>query len=401
MPRTPRVNLEGALYYVTSRVAQGQNLFNDQEDYAAYLELLAKYKNQHGFKLFAYCLLSAHVHLLVESTPQTSLSDIMHNITSAYTKFYNKKYKRQGHLFRGRYRATVIEKEPYLLRLTRYVHKNPVKLGLAPAASAYPFSSIGYYLDQAASAEYIIPMKSNVAEALSYLNGARYETFLEADTREEDKAFHESLHRSLYLGSQEFGQRVKESIEQSQEKSDEEDVPEVPARRRLVVPVVSGLVFAALASSALLYTYMKQQKKQAQVKEVSVPVPVAPKEVEIPFEIVGLDNSLWQVKFVAGTPFQTVDILTFKDKKMASENLNLNGYPASNYSITKENNRVVWETMQTSHAGTASWRGEVEAGQMRGILSLRPKEVQSEVEGRQGEVKSQDFSFVSLKYKKI
>jgi REP element-mobilizing transposase RayT len=54
---------------VTSRAAQGQNLFNDQEDYAMYLELLAKYKNQHGFKLFAFCLLATHLHLLVESTP--------------------------------------------------------------------------------------------------------------------------------------------------------------------------------------------------------------------------------------------------------------------------------------------------------------------------------------------
>jgi putative transposase len=388
MPRTPRVNLEGALYYVTSRAAQGQNLFNDPEDYAAYLELLAKYKNQHGFKLFAYSLVSAHVHLLVESTPQTSLSDIMHNITSAYTKFYNRKYKRQGHLFRGRYRATIIEKEPSLLRLTRYVHKNPVKLGLAAAASAYPYSSIRYYMGQDIPAEAMIPMKNDVAEAMSFLNGARYEAFLEADTQEEDKAFHESLHRSLYLGSQEFGQRVKDSIEQSQEKSEEEDVPEVPVRRRLVVPVVSGLVFAALASSTLLYTYMKQQKKQEKASEVMAPA--VPEEAQIPFEIVGLDNSLWQVKFVAGTPFQTVDILTFKDKKMASENLNLNGYPASNYSMTRENNRVVWETMQTSPAGTASWRGEVEAGQMRGILSLR-----------QGEKEPQDFSFVSLKYKKI
>ena len=96
------------------------------------------------------------------------------------------------------------------------------------------------------------------------------------------------------------------------------------------------------------------------------------------------------MKFVAGTPFQTVDILTFKDKKMVSENLNLNGYPASNYSMTKENNRVVWETMQTSGTGTASWRGEVEDGRMRGILSLR-----------QAEKEPQDFSFIRLNYKKI
>ncbi len=388
MPRTPRVNLEGALYYVTSRAAQGQNLFNDPEDYAAYLELLAKYKTQHGFKLFAYCLLSAHIHLLVESTPETTLSDIMHNITSAYTKFYNRKYKRQGHLFRGRYRATVIEKEPYLLRLTRYVHKNPVKLGLAATASAYLYSSVRYYLGQDIPTASAIPMKADVAEAKGFLNGSSYETFLEADTQEEDKAFHESLHRSLYLGSQEFGQKVKERIEQSQEKGDEEETVQDPVRRRLVVPVVSGLVFAALASSTLLYTYMKNQRKHAAGAEVTAPV--APEETEIPFDIVGLDGSLWQVKFVAGTPFQTVDILTFKDKKMVSENLNLNGYPASNYSMTKENNRVVWETMQTSGAGTASWRGEVESGQMRGILSLR-----------QGEKEPQDFSFVSLKYKKI
>jgi hypothetical protein len=152
--------------------------------------------------------------------------------------------------------------------------------------------------------------------------------------------------------------------------------------------VASGVAVAALAGSFLLAAGRKIERRLSVPAVVTQPAPE--ENPVIPFEIVGLDNTAWQIKFVAGTPFQTVDTLTFKEGKMVSENLDLNGYKASNYSMTKETGRVIWETMQTSDTGTGSWRGEVEAGKMRGVLSLRKKE---------GE--PQDFSFVSLKYVKI
>ncbi len=388
MPRAPRIHLEGAVYYITGRAVEGQNLFNDQEDFFAYLDLLARYKNQHGFKLFAFVLLTSHVHLLIEIGQETTLSEIMHNITSAYTKYYNKKYNRQGHLFRGRYRATVIEKEPFLLKLTRYVHANPVKLGLSQDFSGYPYSSYLYYAASGPGEKMRISIKNEVAEVLAYLKDKSYEDYMRENAEEENNALHRDLQRKLFLGSEEFGRKVEERLSQVKAAGEIEDTePMAPDSKRFIVPVVSGLVVAALAGSFLLVTRNSMRKPVVVALAQKVEAPV---EETIPFDLVGLDGSVWQIKFVAGTPFQTSDMLTFKDKKVVSENLSLNGYGATNYSLTKEAGRVIWETMQTSDKGTASWRGEVEDGRMRGILSLR----------QGNEKEPQDFSFVSLKYSK-
>ena len=93
MPRPPRVYIDEALYYVTNQGIPGQNIFNDKEDYLMYAEILNKYKAQHHFKLFAFSLLPSGIHLLLETNPQATLSDIMHNITSSYIKFYNRKFE--------------------------------------------------------------------------------------------------------------------------------------------------------------------------------------------------------------------------------------------------------------------------------------------------------------------
>lgn len=370
---------------MTSRGIQGQDLFIDNEDFQMYLELLSKNKNQHGFKLFAFVLMPTHIHILVETKPETTLSEIMHNITSSYTKYYNKKYNREGHLFRGRFRAVLIEKDANLLRLTRYIHMNPVLLNLATGPDKYLYSSYLYYIGQATQIENKISLKEEAAEALGYLKDKSYEDFIGEDASEENKILHKELDRKVFLGSEEFGKKIQEKLERvSKEQSDEQNKRVYSLR----IPVVSGLVLAALAASALLYSH--KITRRAALAVLQEKTTALAQEQEIAFQIVGLDGSAWQIKFIAGTPFQTVDILTFKNGKMSSENLNLNGYPASNYSTTKEAGRIIWETMQTSTSGTASWRGEVEAGKMRGIFSLRQKDKEP-----------QDFSFVSLKYKKI
>jgi REP element-mobilizing transposase RayT len=383
MPRAPRINIEGALYYITTRAIQGQSLFGDAEDYAAYIDLLARYKQQHQVKLFAFVLLPAHAHLLLE-TPAGggSLSEVMHNITSAYTKYYNKKYNRQGHLFRGRYRATIVEKEPHLARLTRYIHRNPQHVG---READYPYSSLGHYTATVPEGLRILGMREEVKEVLAAIPGIAYADYMRQQPPEEGRTLHKELHRKMCLGSEEFTKKIYERL---QEAGGEET--EVPGRRRkLVLPFVSSVVVAAVAGSILFSAHQKSQRK-TEPASAAREVP-APEAVVIPFEVVGLDGTVWEIKFVAGTPFQTVDEVTFRNGKMASENLSLNGYPASNYTLIKEEGRVIWETMQTTEAGsTGSWRGEVEEGKMHGVLSLRASDGAS-----------QDFSFVSLKYGRI
>ena len=383
MPRALRINIEGALYYITTRAVQGQGLFGDAEDYAAYLELLARYKALHGARLFAFVLLPTHAHLLLE-TPAGggNLSDIMHNLTSAYTKYYNKKYNRQGHLFLGRYRATIIEKEPNLLRLTRYIHLNPVRVG---READYPYSSLGHYTEFVPEGLRFVDMKEEVGEVLGHLSGVTYSDFMKQQPADEGRTLHRELHRKVCLGSEAFTKEIYERLEKAAV-----DETQAPRRTRLVLPLISGMVVAAVAGSVLFYAHQKNQRRAELASAVlEEPLP-SPEEVVIPFEIVGLDGSVWQIKFVAGTPFQTVDEITFGGGKMSSQNLVLNGYPASNYTLIKEDGRVIWETMQTSEKGsTGSWRGEVENGRMQGVLSLRARDGGS-----------QDFSFVSMNYRR-
>ena len=98
MPRLPRVNVEGALYYITCRGIDNNSIFLADEDYRTYLKLLWKYKQEYGFKLFSFVLLANHLHLLLELRSGLTISEIMHRVNSLYTKYFNAKYSRTGHL---------------------------------------------------------------------------------------------------------------------------------------------------------------------------------------------------------------------------------------------------------------------------------------------------------------
>src|SRR3989338_3921198 len=149
MPRPIRVHVEGALYYISCRAIEKTALFKDQADYEAYLQLLETYRSQFGFKLFAYALLPDQLHLCLELTNKATISTVMHAINSRYTKYYGKRYGHAGHLFQERFKATLMEKTPALLRLTGYLHTLPLRLGMVRELQAYRWSSSLHYLTAA------------------------------------------------------------------------------------------------------------------------------------------------------------------------------------------------------------------------------------------------------------
>ena len=146
MPRPKRVHLNGALYYVTSRSLEGMSLFKDHEDYRTYLEFLKAYQAEFGFRLFAYSLLPNEVHLCLELTTRTTLSTIMHAMTSRYTKYHNKRYAHTGHLFGGRFKDVLMEKVPHLAKIVTYLHLLPVRLGMASDPAQYVWTSYNSYV---------------------------------------------------------------------------------------------------------------------------------------------------------------------------------------------------------------------------------------------------------------
>lgn len=146
MARRPRVFAPQVLYHVIVRGNHRQATFRTPADYQAYLERLGRYGVSCQVRLWAYCLMPNHVHLLVETGNQP-LSTFMQRLQQSYTQYFNRTHRKVGHLFQGRYKAIVCDKDAYLLTLIRYLHLNPVRAKLVKQPDAYPYSGHTAYLD--------------------------------------------------------------------------------------------------------------------------------------------------------------------------------------------------------------------------------------------------------------
>lgn len=144
MVRRGRVEYPGAMYHVIQRGNNGENVFEDTEEKSFLVELLRESVMVGGVELFAYIIMSNHYHLALR-TGVEPLSKVMHRINARYGMYYNRKKKRTGHVFQGRYKAIHVYKENYLISLVRYIHRNPVRAGICEHASEYPWSSDLYY----------------------------------------------------------------------------------------------------------------------------------------------------------------------------------------------------------------------------------------------------------------
>lgn len=140
MARKPRIEFEGAFYHVIIRGNQRQTIFRDEADCWKLLNILSHYKNECGFLIYAYVFMDNHVHLLVE-TKDIPLSKIFQGINQRYTMYFNKRYALVGHLFQGRYKAILCDKDEYLLALIKYLHSNPVRAGIVKEPGDYKWSS--------------------------------------------------------------------------------------------------------------------------------------------------------------------------------------------------------------------------------------------------------------------
>lgn len=396
MPRLPRIYMKDTLHFITSRGEHNENIFKDEGDYTMFLELLKRYQELYGIKIFAFCLLPEHFHLLVElekelvPAPQTKnksqeISDFMRDLNNNYTKYYNGKYSRKGHLFRERFKAALIEKHSYLMKMTAYIHLNPEKLGLASDAKDYPYSSYQYYLcNDLAQSKGMGFMKAAIDEALGLLGNANYADFVRGVSQEDGEFIHKKLQRGGILGSEDFVKRVRSEVEAYQAAGEGQKVEYTGKANSRIYFVYGGLLIILLAGLGGMYFI----SVKAKAKPAQAVVPALGKNTDPLSEF---RSSEWQVLMTENASKEELaDTLSFVDGKFISAKMTELGYQSSNYSITVEDdNKIVWETIQTCPAGVASWRGEIEAGKMSGVVSLRQKDKQP-----------QDFSFVSLKHRR-
>jgi REP element-mobilizing transposase RayT len=145
MARPLRIEYPGAFYHVTSRGNEQKDIFKSKKDREKFLAYLESAVTRYGAVIHAYCLMSNHYHLLLE-TPKGNLSQIMRHINGAYTTYFNVKRKRAGHLFQGRYKAILVEADEYAGELSRYIHLNPVRAGMTSRPEDYQWSSYRSYI---------------------------------------------------------------------------------------------------------------------------------------------------------------------------------------------------------------------------------------------------------------
>lgn len=145
MSRPLRIEYENAYYHVMNRGQARRTIFHGEEYYKAFLRTLAEAHTRFGLQIHAYCLMDNHYHLLVK-TPEGNLQRAMRHVGSVYTQWYNRKRKTDGALFRGRYKAILVDQDEYLLHLSKYIHKNPYEADIVGRLEDYSWSSYRCYI---------------------------------------------------------------------------------------------------------------------------------------------------------------------------------------------------------------------------------------------------------------
>jgi len=140
MARPLRIEFEGAVYHITTRGNARSSIFFTDSDRHAFVEILAEAVDRYNWLCHAYCLMTNHYHLLIE-TPERSLSRGMRHLNGVYTQCMNRRHKRTGHMFQGRFKSILIQKESHLLEVARYVVLNPVRADMVARPGDWPWSS--------------------------------------------------------------------------------------------------------------------------------------------------------------------------------------------------------------------------------------------------------------------
>ena len=208
MPRPQRIEYPDAYYHVMNRGRSRKAIFHNEEYFQAFLETIKEAGSRFGMEVHAYCLMGNHYHLLIK-TPLGNLSRCMRHVNGVYTQRYNRLKNTDGPLFRGRFKAVLIESDAYLLQLTRYIHRNPVevKSPLVDELATYPWSSYPAYLNKTPSPlwlnrefSYQLLGKKNRYQA--------YRSFVEQGVDEEILAFYGKGNLKPVLGSDAFIESV-------------------------------------------------------------------------------------------------------------------------------------------------------------------------------------------------
>ena len=205
MTRPLRIEFKGAVYHVTSRGNARQAIFLTEEDFADFLRVLCSVVKRYRFLLHAYCLMNNHYHLMIE-TPEGNLSKGMRQLNGLYTQRFNRKHQRVGHLFQGRYQAILVDKDNYLLELSRYVALNPVRAKIVKDPKDWEWSAYqattGHKGISCLTTDWILSQFDNKQKASSL-----YQAFVLSGIKAESPL--KAVKGQLFLGQENFIDKIK------------------------------------------------------------------------------------------------------------------------------------------------------------------------------------------------
>ena len=251
MARPLRIEYEGAVYHVTSRGNSGAEIFLNDTDRLRFLEILGATVDRFGWICHAYCLMTNHYHLLVE-TPQPNLSRGMRHLNGVYTQWFNRQHSRFGHLVRGRFKSIVVEKESYLLELARYIVLNPVRANVVRSARDWRWSSYRATAGQVESPEFLTANWLLAQFGQTATGGVRaYRAFVKQGR---DVAVCKDVKAGMLMGSDSFIQSLRpllRDVEENREFRYEERLAIRPTLAKLFVDVTDKNIRNQLTHSAV------------------------------------------------------------------------------------------------------------------------------------------------------
>jgi REP element-mobilizing transposase RayT len=208
MGRAWRIEYEGAYYHILSRGNERKDIFFDDDDRRMFLDTIGEMSERFEINIFAYVLMNNHYHLLIR-TQHANLSKAMQWFGVTYTRRFNDRHSRRGHLFEGRFKSIVVQNDAYVMQLSCYIHRNPLRAGIVTRLADYRWSS---YLAYAYGNAKIAPKWLATELILSQLTGNdRHRNYREKVQRysNEEKRLWEDFRHGMFLGSKKFVEKIR------------------------------------------------------------------------------------------------------------------------------------------------------------------------------------------------
>ena len=226
MARPLRIEYAGALYHVTSRGDRQEAIFDDDQDRRAFLNILGEVVSRFHWRCHAYCLMGNHYHLMIE-TPEANLTKGMRHLNGVFTQWSNRRHKRSGHLFQGRYKAILVDRDSYFLELARYIVLNPVRAAMIKHPRLWAWSSYGATVGTSPTPVWVAT-DGLLAEFGKRRTVARqkYQQFIAEGMSAE--SIWKDLKGQIYLGDDEFVERMQSKLA---ERDEDVNIPRVQQRR--------------------------------------------------------------------------------------------------------------------------------------------------------------------------